>query len=135
MRKIITALAVALSLVLATGCAGTQQQNQESADQVFGRAKMLSFGANLTATTFSSVCAFAQKGSAVCSPANLELASAAAASMNSVILEAEIAYAKANTSDEAGKMAIAQAVMAAVNRAVADLAKYGANQAAGQGVG
>jgi len=126
MRLLFTVL---LAFVL-SACAGTQQQNQESADQVFGKAKMLSFGVNLTATTYSAGCAILLKDSPVCSPVYREIANAAAASMNNAILKAEEAYAKANTSDEAGKMAIAQAAMAAVMQALADLEKYGIDKAA-----
>lgn len=121
--------AILLALVL-SACAGTQKQNQESADQVFGKAKMLSFGVNLTATTYSAGCAILLKDSPACSPVYREIANAAAASMNGAILKAEAAYAAANTSDEAGKMAIAQAVMAAVKQAAEDLAKYGIDKAA-----
>ena len=134
MKKMATALAAAMMLAV-TACSGTVEDRQQSADQVFGDAKMgLVVASGLVGIyNLMPVCGAESLPPPLCysEPVgdifNKGLAAAAAA-----IESSEKVFAAANTDQEARLKAanIAQAVIAELLR---NLTKFGVTQIKGSG--
>lgn len=138
MRKMFTALAVALmlgSMLAVTACSGTVQDRQQSADQVFGSAKM----SLVVATGLVSVYNLMPPCSDASLPPPLCYSDAVGDTLNkgleaaaSAIESSEKIFAAANTDAEARLKAanIAQAVIAEL---LHNLTKFGVTQIKGSG--
>ncbi|HQS18593.1 hypothetical protein [Reyranella sp.] len=134
MKKMATALAAAMMLAV-TACSGTVQDRQQSADQVFGDAKMgLVVASGLVGIyNLMPACSAESLPPPLCySEAVGDILNKGLAAAASAIESSEKVFAAANTDQEARLKAanIAQAVIAELLR---NLTKFGVTQVRGGG--
>lgn len=130
LKQLLLAPLLALSFALA-GCAGTQVERKESADQIFGKAKVVMMTATVAVGAYNVLCADTLSQSAVCARNINEIVNAGLAGTADAIASAERVFAAANSTD-AAKLDAAKGAIAAVNELVALVAKYGISKL-GQG--
>lgn len=119
-------LAILLALILAA-CADTQQERQESADQVFGKAKMGLVVATIAVGAYNVLCTDTLAQSAICARHISELVNSGMAAAADAINGSERIFAAAN-STQADRLDAAKGALAAVNELAAALAKYGVSK-------
>lgn len=119
-----------LLCLLASACAGTQQERQQNADQLFGKAKMTLIGLTGTVGVYNVLCTGTLKTSSVCAPHVSEIVNAGLAVTADALNGAERVFAAANSTDSQ-KLDAAKAAIAAVSELLALVTKYDVTRVAG----
>ena len=132
MMKIIPVILSALAL---TACSGTVQDKQQSADQVFGTAKMSLVVASGLVSIYNlmPVCGDDTLPPPLCySEPVAEILNAGLAVAASTIESSEAIFAAANT-DEAARLKAANIAQAVIAELLRNLTKFGVTQIKGSG--
>lgn len=125
MNRILRIASVSLMLLLA-GCGGTQVERQESADQVFGKAKVLMNIAQVSIGAYNVLCIGMIIPEGACVGHIREAVNSYSAKAADVIVRAEKVFAAGNA--EGTKLDYAKLAMAAVTELTDALAKYSINK-------
>lgn len=123
-------LAPLLAIVL-TACGTTQQERKESADQLFGLAKVSMNVATISVGAYNVLCTETLVQSQICAKNVSEIVNSTMAKAADAIKSAEAIFAAGN-STEGAKLDYAKVAMATVSELVALVAKYGLSKL-GQG--
>ncbi|HQS15049.1 hypothetical protein [Reyranella sp.] len=133
MKKMATALAAAMMLALMAvlpACSGTVQERQESADQVFGTAKMSLVVATGLVSVYNlmPVCSDQSLPPPLCySEAVGDILNKGLAGAAAAIESSEAIFAAANT-DEAARLKAANVAQAIIAELLRNLTKFGLTQ-------
>ena len=118
-------LAIILAAAALTGCAGTVQQNQESADQKFGQAKIYLAIGTAGVAGYNLLCNDALATSSICAKQISDIVNLASEAASDAVTASEKVFAAANTEGE--KLNAANAALAAVLELTKVVDKYAKN--------
>lgn len=121
MKKIIPILSV---LLVFGGCAGTQQQNQNSADQVFGKAKLALMIGSGAVAVYNVGCASTVVPASICTKQIMKIVNDALAQASDAVAAAEAVFADVNSTQDA-RLAAAKATTTIVAAMTDAINKYG----------
>ena len=117
--------AIVLALVIAiAGCAGTPDQNQEKADQVFGKAKLYLVIGSGTVALYNVACASTALPLAACTKNVTRAVNDILAGAVDAVSAAEKVFADVNSTQDA-RLAAAKASMTLVAELQKAIDKYG----------
>jgi hypothetical protein len=122
-------LAILAALALA-GCAGTQAERQDSADQKFGQAKLALVAASGVVGVYNVLCEETLASSAICAKDVSVYINDGLAAASDAVESAEKVFAAANT-DQDARLKAASIAATVVAELTKGLAKYGAGRLKG----
>jgi hypothetical protein len=123
-------LALILAALALTGCAGTQAERQESADQKFGQAKLALVAASGVVGVYNVLCNDALATSSICTKEVSDYINDGLAGASDAVESAEKVFAAANT-DQDARLKAANIAVVVVAELTKGLAKYGASRLKG----
>lgn len=127
MTRIATIILAALALA---GCAGTQAENQASADQKFGQAKLALVAASGVVGVYNVLCEETLATSAICAKDVSVYVNDGLAAASDAVDAAEKVFAASNT-DQDARLKAASIAAVVVAELTKGLAKYGVNRLKG----
>lgn len=126
MRRLLQFATVLVAAMSISACAGSVQDRQQSADQVFGTAKLVLIGAGLAVSTYNLLpaCTDSSTPPLCYSESIADILNKSMEAASATVESSERVFAAQNT-DEDGKLRVAKAALVAVQELQKNLDKFG----------